>query len=72
MEQLKIGRKIFLIRHAESRYNNRVKLMMSSLEGEEGVDMTEETLKIKFEEDTIDCSISELGEMQVCDISYKV
>jgi len=65
MEQSKVGRKIFLIRHAESAYNNKVNQLMASVEGKEGVDMIEETRKIKFQEETIDCSISEKGEKQV-------
>jgi len=72
MEQAKVGRKIFLIRHAESEYNKKVNKLMSSLEGKEGVDTIEETRKIKFQEETIDCSISEKGEKQVLIIPFTI
>ncbi len=65
MEQKKIGKTIYLIRHAESIHNSKISELRPLIEGKEEKIKNEETCKIKFSEDNIDCSISKKGSVQV-------
>jgi len=64
-------RKVILIRHAESAYNAIAASVNKHIEGKNETERQQEIAKVKFQEDVIDCSISEKGEEQVKIFSFQ-
>ncbi len=64
-------RKVILIRHAESAYNAIAASVNKHIEGKDEAERQQEIAKVKFQEDVIDCSISEKGEEQVKYLSFQ-